>query len=1829
MTRKHPGAWKALALGQHLSLVLSGTLVFTAVCQGHEPAKNTRRQPAVPIHQMEHGITAASQLPLAFEPNQGQSDREVKFLSRGGSYTVFLTSYGAVLALHQPESPSPAVLEMRLAGAAPATQLSGEEELPGKVNYLIGNNPARWRAGIPTYTQVRYRDAYPGIDAILHGEQGQLEYDFEVKPNADPRDIALDFRGADGLRIDSQGNLRVLVGDCTVLLHQLRIYQQARGQLRNVAGRYVIKTAKRVGFQIDAYDHQQRLIIDPVLTYSTYLGGSGYDSGAAIAVDSTGAVYVTGFTLSDNFPITAGAYHTTCGTSGSCNGGYSDVFVTKLSPGGSSLVYSTYLGGSKDDLGKAIAVDSSGSAYVAGQTFSSDFPIVSGALQGSYGGAGDAFVTKLSPSGSSLEYSTFLGGSATDEALGIAVDSAADAYITGRTFSANFPTQAPLQSANGGGNDSDAFVTELNSTGTALVYSTYLGGSGQDAGAAIAVDATGNAFVTGFTKSTNFPVASPLQGTCASCPGYADAFVSEIAANGASLAHSTYLGGNAEDEGTGIALDQSGNIYLTGFTYSTNFPVTSGAYQTSLASGSGAFVTKIAPDSSAVVYSTYLHGGGLDFGQGIATDSGNVFLTGQTYSTSFPTANSIQSSCKSSSCYYGTGFVSEMNASGSGLIFSTYLGGSYIDQAYGIGLDSSANAYVAGEAGSTDFPTAHAFQGTFGGSYGDAFVSNIGLTPAATVSPSSLTFASQSVGTTSSPQTVTLNSTGTAPVHLSSIAASGDFAETNTCGSGAAAGSTCTISVTFTPAATGTLTGTLTITDNASGSPQTVTLTGTGAGGAPAASLSPATLTFNSQNVGTTSSAQPLTLVNSGNAPLTINSITVTGTNAGDFAQTSNCGPSVNAGASCTINVTFTPSVTGTRTASISVTDNASGSPQSVGLTGAGAAGGGSPAASFSPTSLTFSSQTVGTTSAAQPVTLTNTGNAALTISSIALTGTNAGDFAQTNNCSSSLAASANCTINVTFTPTATGSRSASVTVTDNASNSPQNVALSGTGASGSNCTKFISPSGSDSNSGTMASPWLTLQTGFNGSVAGDVVCLRAGTYPSQSTTTYSQVMNNSGTASSPITIQNYPGEVAVVQGNTRLNGAYVIVKGTATTPPYGLVFTVGTSGLKIDAIDVETTHDVTVDHIEIRNFDSPAAYSQHNGCNNQVLGSYIHDNGTSTGSGNGISWASTSSGCTTGGLIASNVIEHNTSIGLQLYSGGSSTTPSNVVVEENTIVQQGAYGVTVWGNNNVVANNILYANGDGAGDNQGALYTGTANVVDHNVTFDPASSSRSSWYMPGGCCLTNNLASDPLFVSPSNKDWHLTSTSPAIGYSNSSYVQPVDKDGNPRGPGYDSGAYQFTGSGSGSPAATFSPANLTFSSQAVGATSAAQTVTLTNSGSAMLTITSIALTGTNSGEFAQTNNCGSSVNGGATCNINVTFTPSASGTRTASVSVTDNAGGSPQTVGLTGTGGSAASGASFTPTSLTFSSQTVGTTSAAQPVTLTNSGNAALTLTAIAITGTNASDFAQTNNCGSSLNAGASCTLNVTFTPSAPGTRTAAVSVTDNASGSPQSISLTGTGTSAGTPTASLSLSTLTFTSQPVGTTSPAQSVTLSNSGTAALSITSMGITGTNAGDFAQSNSCGSSLATNASCTINVTFTPTASGARAASISVTDNASGSPQTVSLTGTGLAPAATPSPSSLSFGKQTVGTVSPQKQVTLTNTGNATLTINSVAIAGSDPKDFAQTNNCSGSLAPSSSCTIQVTFAPTVKGNRSGSLTFSDSAPGSPQTVGLSGNGSGR
>jgi hypothetical protein len=1433
-------------------------------------------------------VTAASaSWPLRFEENVGQvhgaDARQVRFVSRGNAYTLFLTSTEAVLVLRQGAGhgkdagkAAPVVARMRLSGANPAPHLAGRDELLGKSNYFLGNDPAQWHTGIPNYGRVTAAGVYPGIDLVYHGNQGQLEYDFEVAPRADPHKIRFVLEGIQGLRTDSRGDLLVKVAGGELRFRQPVAYQKEGGVERPVPVRYVLKGKNQVAFRLARYDKRQPLLIDPVLAYSTYLGGSSIDGANAIAVAPDDSAFITGETFSTDFPTVNALFPESSGGE--------VAFVSKISPDGSTLLYSTYLGCAVT-IGYGIAVDSLAEAYVAGTTDCPGFPVTPNAFDTLCGadkecGASwnpqgftvyNGFVTKLNVEGSALVYSGFVGFYENVTCLAIAVDGAQNAYVTGDVGPNIAPTvpiippatpPPPFCTYNGfettfGGSGTDAFVVKVDASGSELLYCSYLGGTDEDVGYGIAVDGSANAYVTGVTYSVDFPVtAGALKTTYA---GAGDAFLTRVNTNAtgsASLRYSTYLGGSGLDQGNGVAVDASGNAYVAGLTTSKasslGFTPPSGAYQPNCALDSlgvcegDAFVAKFALSGTpSLVYFTYLGGSLADSANGITLDSSeDAYVTGSTVSTDFPTSGAVFQTT------YGGGnadaFVTELNSAGSALVYSTYLGGSETDTGNGIAVDSGnpASAYVAGQTCSFDFPLANPLQPAYGGNC-DAFISKVSFLEGIALNPSGLLFPTQSLGTTSPPRTVTLTN-GDSSQTISSISvtgtAAGDFAETNNCPASLALGAQCTITVTFTPTAVGIRRASVEVTDSAPGSPQYISLTGSTS----TVGLSASNLAFGNQQVGVASSTQPLTVTNNGTTALTISAINASGA----FSQTNDCTtaplqPTTN----CVVNATFTPTAPGSSVGALTIIDNAPGSPQVVLLTGTGTPG---PSVSLSETNLTFGPQNVGTTSPAQPVTLTNTGGAPLEITGIAATG----DFAQTNTCPSTLAAGASCTINVTFTPTAAGNRYGTVTIADNAANSPQTIILGGSG-----------------------------------------------------------------------------------------------------------------------------------------------------------LG----------------------------------------------------------------------------------------------------------------------------------------------------------------------------------------------------PLVSLSETNLTFGPQNVGTTSPAQPVTLTNTGSAPLEITGIAATG----DFAQTNTCPSTLAAGASCTINVTFTPTAAGNRYGTVTIADNAANSPQTIILGGSGLGPL--VSLSETNLTFGPQNVGTTSPAQPVTLTNTGSAPLEITGIAATG----DFAQTNTCPSTLAAGASCTINVTFTPTAAGNRYGTVAIADNAANSPQTIILGGSGLG---PLVSLSETNLTFAPQNVGTTSPAQAVTLANTGSAPLEITGIAATG----DFAQTNTCPSTLAAGASCTINVTFTPTAVGNRYGNVTIADSAANSPQTIILAGTGLAaPAVSLSASSLTFGAQAAGTTSAAQTLTLTSSGTAALTINSIVITG----DFSQTNTCPQSLAAGAACTISVFFAPTVAGTRTGTLTITDNGPTSPQVVSLGGSGS--
>jgi len=1020
-------------------------------------------------------VKTYGQLPLSFEANQGQSDPQVKFLSRGQGYTLFLTSQEAVLSLHrdsaqpdpaalraaafEPGNRNSAVLRMKLIGADASAKLAGGDQQEGTTNYFIGNDPSQWRTNVPNYSNVRYRDAYPGIDLVYYGNQQQLEYDFVVSPGADPQAIRLSLttqstsasRSASPLKIAADGDLLVPTVHGEVRFHKPVVYQpdgSVRGHAagapsttasagNSVEGRWVLQGEHEVGFEIASYDTARPLVIDPALSYSTYIGGSNTDGAYGVAVDSSGNAYVAGFTNSPNFP-TLNPYQAS-------DAGGVDSFVLKLNPTGTAIVYSTYLGGSLTEYPFGIAVDSSGAAYVVGNTSSANFPVTSGAFQTtcrSCPAHPDVFLTKLSPAGNALAYSTFFGGSGDDRSFGITLDSSNDAYIVGWTSSSNLPVTAGSYQQTNKGGTSDAFVAEMNPSGSALVYSTYLGGSAQDVGFGIALDSAGDTFVTGYSYSLDFPVTPGAFQTSTTADGAA--WVTELNPGATALVYSTYLGGTTgTSAGNSIKVDASGNAYVTGYTCASDFPITPGVFQPKFGgdctpAGGDGFVSAVNPTGSALVFSSYLGGNRDDVGFSLGLDaSNNVYITGRSSSTNYPTTPGAFQPANAGT--YDCIFTI-VSPDGKSLLYSTYFGGTAVDAAFVMAVDSTGNAYMIGRTYSTNFPvTPGAFQATQNG-VTNAIVFK--FSPGDQAWPLALNFGGEALNTTSTPLTATLTNSEPASLNINSIGITGtnpsDFAQTaTTCGSSLAAGSSCTVTLTFTPSAAGARSAVLGFNDSSLNSPQNVALTGTGSSSS--LTLTPASLTFATELIKTSSPSQPVALANNGASAVNLTNIAT----SGPYSQTSNCGSSLDIGANCTINVVFTPAKSGTQAGKLTVTDNAGNNPQTASLSGVGTA------VALSPTSLSFGNQKVKTSSFPQSVFLTNVGTSAITLTKISITGPRATSYSQMSNCPiapATLAGGANCNINVTFTPLFKGALNANLTITDTGGGSPQNVALSGTG---------------------------------------------------------------------------------------------------------------------------------------------------------------------------------------------------------------------------------------------------------------------------------------------------------------------------------------------------------------------------------------------------------------------------------------------------------------------------------------------------------------------------------------------------------------------------------------------------------------------------------------------------------------------------------------------------------------------------------------------------------------------------------------------------------------
>jgi hypothetical protein len=650
-------------------------------------------------------------LPLSFMENRGQAPAGVKYYQQGPRQSLAFSRREITLtrAGQQPGALTDRqaqVVRLEPVGLSRDVRLEAGQPREGRVNYLLGRDPAKWRTNIPTYGTVTYRNAYPGIDLTFYGNGRQLEYDIIVRPGADPNRVKFRYAGVERLEVTPAGDLAIILpGGGTLVQKKPQIYQEIAGQrvLREGKFRLHANGADHLySFQVAAYDRRRALIIDPVLVYATFLGGEQRDVINRIKVDEAGCVYLAGITDSDPFPPTAGAYQTAYG------GGEFDVFIAKLNAAGDGLIYCTYLGGEAEDRAYGLAVDRDGNAYVTGFTYSTDFPLVDNLPTITSNGY-QGFVAQLNAAGDGLVYSTYLGGNWGAKVNGVALDGAGNAYVTGETQSTNFPLENPIQSKclSFG---SSGFVTKLSpktfheATGLThpdLVYSTYLTGSNSQGDLYIAVEPSGFAVVVGWTDSKDFPLQASLQESLA---GGGDIFVARFDPAGG-LTMSTLLGGKKYEYTRGVAVDQTGAVYVTGQTGSTDFPLKN--FFSSFAGYEDVFVAKIRPPApgsglpATLEYSTCMGAYGFNEPQDVAVDrAGCAYLTGNTTSKHFPLRQPL--AIEPAGDYMA--FVTKINPMGNGLLFSTYLGGGGTNHGMAVAVDQSGDVYVAGQTDSADFP---------------------------------------------------------------------------------------------------------------------------------------------------------------------------------------------------------------------------------------------------------------------------------------------------------------------------------------------------------------------------------------------------------------------------------------------------------------------------------------------------------------------------------------------------------------------------------------------------------------------------------------------------------------------------------------------------------------------------------------------------------------------------------------------------------------------------------------------------------------------------------------------------------------------------------------------------------------------------------------------------------------------------------------------------------------------------------------------------------------------------------------------------------------------
>lgn len=1846
----------------------------------------------------------------------------------------------------------------------------------GRVS-LLGANPRPALSASPF--QLRYLQIYPGIDLIYYGNEGRLEYDFVVAPGRDAGEIAFTAPGATALEIDGGGGLLARTATGELHLEAPFIYQaESGGARRAIGGGYAID-GNRIRFRIASYDHAKPLVIDPVLTYATFVGNNG-DGVSAATADSSGNAYLVG--------KASGV-----------------ILVEKVSPAGAILLRQTIGTTAYNFDAEAVAVTSAGAVYITGTSYAG-LPTTANAYLGSVSSGNHAFIAVLNSS-FALTYCSYIAGtgSAGDQANGIAVDSAGNAYIAGLTDSSTYPVTAGAYQTTESASGQTGFVSKINpsaSGAASLVYSTYLGGPTTTTDLySVALDSSNNAYVTG-TAGSDFPVTAGAYQYQGMALGDGGVFVAKLNATGTALTYSAYLGYGV---GTALAVDGSGNAYVTGYAEISDFPTTAGAYQTAYP---GAFALELNTTATSLIYATFLTGpsSGTDYTEAIPTDIAlppgctsacSATVSGFTNASDFPTISPIQS-------FYAGGnddFIVELAGNGSAATYSTYLGGTSDESNNGgfphlpgIGVMSTGDVVIGGETQSDNFPV------TLTANPVPIFAAHISAAAGslAIAYPTSVAFSNQTIGVPSAAQTVTLRNMGSTAL-AANIAATGDYSQTNTCNASMAAGAECTVSVTFTPTSTtNPRTGSITIDGSTIAS-----LTGNGAN-AGYSSLTPATLTFGSQMVGSAAASQSVTLSNAGNQALTLSGSSF-GT-SGDFAQTNNCPASLASNTSCTVSISFLPTQEGLRTGSLAVSagNNAS-SNTTVSLTGTGITG--ISALTLNGSGLIFNPQAVGSTSATQSIAIINTGNVPVTI----LSATASGDYLASG-CVQTLNPGAGCDVRVTFTPTAAGSRTGAVTIADTTPASPHSFTLTGTGVADAD-TITITPSALDfpdqpvGQTTAHAIPIYVTNTGTTPVTFDRIV--ESGDYRITSTTCGTLAVRTPPSTCdiyvvfTPTATGARTGTVVLTDSATgspqtvTITGNGLAVSATATLSPGSLDFGNQPLGLATAAQNVIITNTgnvpITIDSATITGSEA-GDFSQANSCVGGVLTPArtctfaVSFNPTATGSRaatfNVVDDAGTQTVALSGSGLTATIAASLVPASMIFESQATGTTSPNqyLVVVNSGDEPLSITNVAISGNFTLVSNPctttvqpnagctlvVNFVPTGATGTQSGTVTftdsagTQTVNLSGQNAAAAPAlklaPSALAFNVEPIGTAasaqtvvLTNTSASTITGLSvgsPSAPDFSIASGSNNCGASlNANASCSFEITFNPTAAGSRTGTITISNSAANQTlnlagfgeAATLSAyvhdSSLIFPSQVIATTSGTLYATLTNNGVVPLTIASVTIS---TGDFAISNGCPVTPNTllpTQSCSVGITFTPTAAGNRTATVTITDNAPGSPRAVAVSGTGLTATDTLEANYTALVFPTESLGD-SANQPdpetITFTNTGNSPVTISSIASSST---DFVVNNGCPLSpstlAGSGGTCQVAVTFAPSVASARKGTLTVTSNAPGSPLKISMSGlgvadsstvnvtptsvafipqtAGTSSGftegvyvtnagdtnitvtsatvttgysldngcngavlaptaaceitisfTPTAaklttgtltikttgkpatttvsltgtglssnasiSLSQTNVVFDQQVVGTPSQPQVVYYYNQGASSVTLNSVVLTGA---DFSMNNGCSGTGGPLASCSIKITFNPTATGPRTGTIVITDTDPGSPRTINLSGTGVsaaAPQATVTPSTLTFANQAVGTTSTAQNINLTNSGEANLTISSITVTGANATSFPQSNNCPATLAPEFSCTIAVQYAPTATGKQTASLSIADNAAGTPQTVALSGTG---